>query len=152
MAQMGHHTLDTFWRQRRHQKRHLFIYNSPRSIYFNIKNSNMTPRLKVQNCKFFMAPFTQFPEETWAQRIQNQILKESLGAKSDFIISNVGYSLKNVKCRRITRELVTRSPHSSKEREGKIRRPLITSSIKCEIHVLVLQGRQRNVQKSVMHA
>lgn len=24
----------------------------------------MTPRLKVQNCKFFMAPFTQFPEET----------------------------------------------------------------------------------------
>ena len=41
-----------------------------------------------------MAPFTQFPEETWAQRIQNQILKESLGAKLDFIISNVGYSLK----------------------------------------------------------
>ena len=59
----------------------------------------------------------------------------------------------NVKCRPITRELITRTAFKLRERiEEKIRRHLFTSSIKCEIHVVVLQGRKRNVQKSLMDA
>ena len=45
-------------------------------------------------------------------------------------------------------------PHSSLERERKFCCRLFTSSIKPEIrhfHVTVVQQRQRNVQKSVMH-
>ena len=60
----------------------------------------------------------------------------------------------NVKCRRISLEMVSWGPLSSLERERKIRRHLFTSSIKRKsrrFHVLVVQWRQRNVQKSVMH-
>ena len=47
-----------------------------------------------------------------------------------------------------------KGPNSSSEREIKFRRWLFTSSIKREIrhfHVVVVQKRERNVQKSVMH-
>ena len=50
--------------------------------------------------------------------------------------------------------LISWGPHSSLERERKSRGCLFTSSIKHEIrhfHVVVVQCRQRNVQKSVMH-
>ena len=58
----------------------------------------------------------------------------------------------NVKCQRISLELITRGLHSCLERESKIRRSLFTSSIKREIrhfHVVVVQWRQINVQKGV---
>ena len=60
----------------------------------------------------------------------------------------------NVKCRRISLELIFWGPDSSLERERKIRRRLFALSIKPEIrhfHVVVVQWRQRNLQKSVMH-
>ena len=60
----------------------------------------------------------------------------------------------NGKCRQISLELISWGPHSSLEREKEIRRPLFMSSIKLAIrhfHVVVVQGRWRNVQKSVMH-
>ena len=60
----------------------------------------------------------------------------------------------NVKCRRISLEFISWEPHSSVETERKIRCRLLTSSIKCEIrdfHAVVVQWRQRNVQKSVLH-
>ena len=47
-----------------------------------------------------------------------------------------------------------RAQYPSKEGERKFRRCLFTSSIKHEIrhfHVVVVQKRQRNAQKSVMH-
>ena len=59
----------------------------------------------------------------------------------------------NVKCQRISLELITRGLHSCLERESKIRPSLFTSSIKREIrhfHVVVVQWRQINVQKGVM--
>ena len=59
----------------------------------------------------------------------------------------------NVKCQRITLELISRGLHSCLERESKIRRSLFKSSIKREIrhfHVVVVQWRQINVQKGVM--
>ena len=58
------------------------------------------------------------------------------------------------KCKRISLELISWGPHSSLGREKEIRRRLFTSSIKHAIrhfHVVVVQGRKRNVQKSVMH-
>ena len=48
----------------------------------------------------------------------------------------------NVKCQRITLELISRGLHSCLERESKIRRSLFKSSIKREIrhfHVVVVQ-------------
>ena len=60
----------------------------------------------------------------------------------------------NVKCRRISLELIYWAPHLSLERERKIRRRLFTASIKRGIkHFQVVDVRrgQRNVQKSVMH-
>ena len=61
----------------------------------------------------------------------------------------------NVKCRRISLGLISWGPHySSLEREREIGRRLFTFSIKREIrhfHVVVVQWRQRNKQKSVMH-
>ena len=45
-------------------------------------------------------------------------------------------------------------PHLSLERERKVRRRLLTSSVKYEVrhfHVVIVQWRQRNVQESVMH-
>ena len=60
----------------------------------------------------------------------------------------------NVKRRRIFQEFISWGPHSSLGRQRKIRHRLFTSSIKRAIrhfHVLVVQWRQRNVQKSVMH-
>ena len=59
-----------------------------------------------------------------------------------------------VKCKRTLFEQNSYQPYSSSERERKFRRRLFTSSIKREIrnfHVVVVQWRQRNVQKSVMH-
>ena len=56
--------------------------------------------------------------------------------------------------RQISLELITWAPHSSLDREKNIRHRLFTSSIKFAIrhfHVVIVQGRQRNVQKSVMH-
>ena len=56
--------------------------------------------------------------------------------------------------RQISLELITWAPHSSLDREKNIRHRLFTSSIKFAIrhfHVIIVQGRQRNVQKSVMH-
>ena len=58
------------------------------------------------------------------------------------------------KCRRISQKLISWAPHSSLEREKEIRRRLFTSSIKLAIrhfHVVVVQGRWRNVPKSMMH-
>ena len=60
----------------------------------------------------------------------------------------------NIKYRRISLELISWGPHSSFKRERKIRYRLFTSSIKREIrdfHAVVVQWRQRNVQKSVLH-
>ena len=59
-----------------------------------------------------------------------------------------------VNCRRTLLKLNFKRPNSSSEREIKFRRCLFTSSIKLEIrhfHVVVVQKRKRNVQKSVMH-
>ena len=50
--------------------------------------------------------------------------------------------------------LNSKGPHPSSERKVKFRRYLFTFSIKRKIryfHVVVVQQRQRNVQKSVMH-
>ena len=50
--------------------------------------------------------------------------------------------------------LNSKGPHPSSEREVKFRRCLFMFSIKRKIrhfHVVVVQKRQRNVQKSVMH-
>ena len=58
------------------------------------------------------------------------------------------------KCRRTLQKLNSKGPYPSSEREIKFRRCLFTFSIKREIrhfHVVVVQKRQRNVQKSVMH-
>ena len=60
----------------------------------------------------------------------------------------------NVKCERISLELISGGPDSRLEREKKIRRRLFTFSINREsrhFRVVVVQWRQRNVQKSVMH-
>ena len=60
----------------------------------------------------------------------------------------------NVKCRRISLKWISWGPHSSFKREKKICCCLFTSSIKREIrdfHAVVVQWRQRNVQKSVLH-
>ena len=60
----------------------------------------------------------------------------------------------NGNCSWISLELISWGPHSSLEREKEIRRRLFTSSIKLAIrhfHVVVVQGRWRNVQKSVKH-
>ena len=54
------------------------------------------------------------------------------------------------KCRRISLKLISWGPHSSLERERKIRRRLFTSSIKREIghfQVVVVQVPERNIQK-----
>ena len=59
-----------------------------------------------------------------------------------------------MKCRRTLLELNASGPYPSAERETKFRRWLFTYSIKREIrhfYVVVVQSRQRNVQKSVMH-
>ena len=60
-----------------------------------------------------------------------------------------------VECTRILLELkFLRAQYPSKEGERKFRRCLSTSSIKHEIrhfHVVVVQKRQRNAQKNVMH-
>ena len=54
------------------------------------------------------------------------------------------------KCRRISLKLISWGPHSSLERERKIRRRLFTSWIKREIghfQVVVVQVPERNIQK-----
>ena len=58
------------------------------------------------------------------------------------------------KCSRSSMELISWGPHSSLERERKSRVCLFTSCIKRKIrhfHVVVVQSRQRNVRKRVMH-
>ena len=63
----------------------------------------------------------------------------------------------NVKWRRISLELISWESHSSLEKERKIRPRLFMSSIKLEtreirlLHVIIMQWRLRNVQKSVLH-
>ena len=59
-----------------------------------------------------------------------------------------------VNCRRTLLKLNFKGPYSSSEREIKFRRCLFTSSMKREIRhfrVAVVQKRERNTQKSVMH-
>ena len=59
-----------------------------------------------------------------------------------------------VKCKRTPLELNFCQPYPSSQRERKFCHCLFTSFIKREIrhfHVVVVQWRQRNVQKSVMH-
>ena len=59
-----------------------------------------------------------------------------------------------VKCKRPLFQQNSYQPYSSSERERKFRRRLFRSSIKREIrnfHVVVVQWRKRNVQKSVTH-
>ena len=59
-----------------------------------------------------------------------------------------------VKCKRTLLELNSWELYPCSEREKKLCRPLFTSSIKREIthfRVVVVQWRQRNVQKSVLH-
>ena len=59
-----------------------------------------------------------------------------------------------VKCRRTLLRLNSWEPYPGSEREGKFRRRLCTSSVHREIrhfHVVVVQWRQRNVQKSVQN-
>ena len=59
-----------------------------------------------------------------------------------------------VKCRWTLPKLNSRGPYPSSERRVKFHHCFFTSSIKCEIkhfHVLVMQKRLRNVQKSVLH-
>ena len=60
-----------------------------------------------------------------------------------------------VKCRWTLQKLKSYEPYPSSEREGKLRRRLRSSSVKREkrhFHVVVVQRRQGNVQKRVMHA
>ena len=55
-----------------------------------------------------------------------------------------------VRCRRTLRKLNSWEPYHNSERERKFRRRLCTSSVQPEIrhfHVVVVQWRQRNVQK-----
>ena len=69
-------------------------------------------------------------------------------------LSRLFQTAENIKYRRISLELISWGPHSSFERERKIRYRLFTSSIKREIrdfHAVVVQWRQRNVQKNVLH-
>ena len=52
-------------------------------------------------------------------------------------------------------KLNAKDPYLSAEREIRFCRHLFTSSLKCKImqfHVEIVQKRQRNIQKSVMHA
>ena len=59
-----------------------------------------------------------------------------------------------VKCRRTLLKLNFKGPYPISEREIEFRRCLFKISIKREIrhfHIVVVQKRQRNVQKSVMH-
>ena len=78
--------------------------------------------------------------------------------KSEFIFFQSSSRLPQVtnfvKCRRTVLKLNSLEPYPSSERERKFRRRLCTSSVHREIrhfHVVVVQWRQRNVQKSVMH-
>ena len=69
-------------------------------------------------------------------------------------LSRLFQTAENIKYRRISLELISWGPHSSFEIERKIRYRLFTSSIKREIrdfHAVVVQWRQRNVQKNVLH-
>ena len=57
-------------------------------------------------------------------------------------------------CRRTLQKLNFKGPYLSSEREIKFRRCLFTFSVKREIkhfYVVVVQKRERNVHKSVMH-
>ena len=70
------------------------------------------------------------------------------------LYNNYSYPLTFSYCRQTLPKLNFKGPYSSSEREIKFHRCLITSSIKREIrhfHVVVVQKRKRNVQKSVMH-
>ena len=65
-------------------------------------------------------------------------------------LSRLFQFVKNVKDRRFSLELISYGPHVRLERERKICLGLFTSPIKREIrhfHVVVVQWRQRNVQK-----
>ena len=111
---------------------------------------------------------------TWnrsEKRIRNILSKKTLGTTFIFA-SRVNFSIDDVdgseivicrmnsrffklfcvyfKCRWISLKLISWGPHSSLERERKIRRRLFTSSIKREIghfQVVVVQVPERNIQK-----
>ena len=69
-------------------------------------------------------------------------------------LSHLFQFAENDLCRQISLELISWWPHSSLERERKFCRRLFASSRKRKIihyfHVVVVQERQRNVQKSVI--
>ena len=72
-------------------------------------------------------------------------------------LSGFFHFAENIKCRWISLELISWESHSSLERERKNRPRLFMSSIKLEtreirlFHVIIMQWRLRNVQKSVLH-
>ena len=69
-------------------------------------------------------------------------------------LSHLFQFAENVKCRRISLDLISWGPHSSFERKRKIPCCLFMSSIKHEIgdsQAIAMQWQQRNVQKSVLH-
>ena len=85
--------------------------------------------------------------------------EDSDGSESEFAFFQSSSRLLQVtnfvKCRWTLQKLKSYEPYPSSEREGKLRRRLRSSSVKREkrhFHVVVVQRRQGNVQKSVMHA
>ena len=113
---------------------------------------------------FFRADLIQ-SEASWKLPSNSDWLIGSFSIDDGYGSENVTFKLsqtlsllfqfaENVKCRQISLDLISWGPHSSLERERKFLRRLFTSSIKREIrhfHVVVVQQRRRNVQKSVMH-
>ena len=71
----------------------------------------MTPRLKVQNCKFFMAPWRNS-----RKRLEHKEYKTKYWKMTRKPRSQLGLFAENVKCRRITRELITRTAFKLRER------------------------------------
>ena len=101
-----------------------------RSRLFNVRDLKIRGRLR-QRKRRWKSEFTFFQSSTRLLQVTNF-----------------------VKCRRTLLRLNSYEPHPSSERERKFRRRLCTSSVHREIwhfHVVVVQWRQRNVQKSVMH-
>ena len=101
-------------------------------------------------------PITGFPQNR-DFKIQRRDGDKNVAQKVNLsffsLYSDYSYPL-TVNCRRTLLKLNFKGPYSSSEREIKLRRCLFTSSIKREIrhfHVVVVQKRERNEQKSVFH-
>ena len=108
--------------------------------------------------KNWMLNFSYFMDVTFGRYIMTTRRRQERRLKSEFAFFQSLYRLflptYFVNCRRTLLKLNFKGPYSSSEREIKFRRCLFTSSMKREIRhfrVAVVQKRERNTQKSVMH-